>query len=192
MTQQTLRASVNALGGAPMQLKEGIVIELLVPHDKIDEVRKIPLYDDVIIVYGGVGETFREQSDARVRDLGYEPRGLQWKWRNDPPKTYRPGEPTAAVVDALVHEGIEAWPGDGTGCVAQIIEKLHGLWQQAEARADKMQEWVSRLIEEVDRLNEDGKYLSILEGLADSNQLARAQAMLAEKAAERDGAETTS
>lgn len=47
-----------------------------------------------------------------------------------------------------------------------------------------------RLQREVDQRRDDGEYLAILEELADRNQLARAQAMLAEKTAKRDALET--
>jgi hypothetical protein len=90
-------------------------------------------------------------SDQTVVRLGYKPRQLQLKWRTNPPRlppappAFVDGrdfgeyienparvaaqearhvwthEAYAAVVDALVHEGVTAWPGDATGCVVQML-----------------------------------------------------------------------
>ncbi len=101
------------------------------------------------------------------------------------------------------------------GKVTSIDIRKGARWDEVEPLLSKLIEWVTvqtpnlsrfkgvhvidivlvelaRLTREADECQRDLDYLSILESLADSNQLARAQAMLAEKAAERDGAETTS
>jgi hypothetical protein len=70
-------------------------------------------------------------SETAVRSLGYAPRQLQLKWRRDPPPLPADSDTEAlgkwwyevqhAIVDALIHEGVDAWLGDAVSCVAQII-----------------------------------------------------------------------
>lgn len=85
-------------------------------------------------------EVLREKSNAAVAARGYAPRELQARWRVVPPAEYDQGEVIDAIVDALVHEGIPAWSGDGVSCVAQMIRK------QYELRAT-----LTRLLAEMDR-----------------------------------------
>jgi hypothetical protein len=66
----------------------------------------------------------RQDAEARVKRLGYEPGMLQWKWRREPNEgeEYPPSEIAPAILDALCREGVPAWHGDGVGCVEQMVE----------------------------------------------------------------------
>lgn len=84
----------------------------------------------------------QRRSDADVRSLGYEPRMLQMAWREKPPL---PGEierweyvAEAAVIDALVHEGVDAWHGDATSCVAQIIGAMGRRVIEAQRQVEEL------------------------------------------------------
>lgn len=84
-------------------------------------------------------------ADEQTRSLGFEPRMLQWEWRNNPPLY---GQETAgrawqwvceqAIIDALIHNGIPAWHGDAVSCVAQIVEAY------AKSATDKVYARVNR------------------------------------------------
>jgi len=58
-----------------------------------------------------------------VKQLGYEPGQLQWKWRNPDNFDFPKNEIIPAILDALCREGCVAWPGDGTSCVEQMITR---------------------------------------------------------------------
>lgn len=79
-------------------------------------------------------------SDERVKQLGFAPRQLQALWR-DVKTCRRPkNEILAAVIETLVHEGVAAWPGDATECVAQMVKAQYGRAEAAEAALEKSQQ----------------------------------------------------
>lgn len=68
----------------------------------------------------------RHEAESRARTYGCEPGELQRRWRQSPPLYATGGtwhrECTAAVLDALNQNGIDAWDGDAVSCVVQIVE----------------------------------------------------------------------
>lgn len=78
-------------------------------------------------------ESTREELHRQLKQNNLIPNDHQFKWRTNPPKY--PYEGTVkekrewwkhcelAIIDALITQGcITAWPGDGVGCVTQIVK----------------------------------------------------------------------
>lgn len=76
------------------------------------------------------------QKDACER-YGLEPGHLQGQWRQGL-RTDR-SELEWAIVDALAMGGVTAWPGDGVGCAARIVETQMDRAEAAEARIAELE-----------------------------------------------------
>ena len=81
---------------------------------------------------------------SELERTGYQPNGLQMKYREKPAPDIDWQELEWAVCDALLHQGtIIAWPGDGVSCVAQMIAGQAERAETAEAERDRLRDKIS-------------------------------------------------
>lgn len=85
---------------------------------------------------------------SELERTGYQPNGLQMKYREKPAPDIDWQELEWAVCDALLHQGtIIAWPGDGVSCVAQMIAGQAERAETAEAERDRLREAIGKHIQ---------------------------------------------
>jgi hypothetical protein len=86
----------------------------------------------------------KEGLDKSLKDLGFEPGWYQAEWRDfgkNQEIEFDTVLATRAVLDALINQGgIEAWNGDGVGCVVQMLEYAYKQRDQWRAKAKENEE----------------------------------------------------
>ncbi len=112
----------------------------------------------------------------RVKEIRERHGGKEWwpTYREDPdwgptPDGLTENDALDAVMEALNQEGVDAWSGDGTGIVAQMLHQQYSKRKALEARLSKMEELES----ERDMLRtvlDDTDKAELLEGLEQSTK----------------------
>lgn len=69
-------------------------------------------------------ERHRLEAEQEARRRGHQPGALVERYRRNPPAGFDASRATAAVLEALNREGVDAWDGDGVSCVVQMLEAL--------------------------------------------------------------------
>jgi len=103
-------------------------------------------------------EKLRQRSEDETRELGFGPRALAGLWQMNPPEAFDRRQAEAAVVDALVHEGVSAHSGDAVGIVASMLEALHSRWQTEKVVGHALSAEVDKAMKAIGYGVDDGRW----------------------------------